>query len=269
MESFNPLHAAHAIEQVVFYIQFGRPISDNRLAELKTICDQFSEELPGLSDTTGLSVVFGNVIGNQQASHISGFTRRSVNRDGTLEHELRVEKSSIQFVTTRYTRWQQTWDQANKYFNALLPLFQQDAIPAAIGLNYVDKFVWAGNPENCRAEHLIRTDSKYVSKHIFETTEFWHSHAGVFIRSNPQTRRLLNLNIDYLDEPRPNGLKRVVQIATTLTDQFNQPSYEELSKVENIQDFFNSHMQDMHSYGKIILIDVMTEDMSKRIALTG
>lgn len=270
-EGFEPIYAAHAIEQVAFIVQFDRPFDNETFHTIKALADQFKDELPGNAEIQGFSIAFGVPVVAQaeQNQSINGLVRRSVARDGSLECELRIERSVITFVTTRYTRWSNVWEQANKYLNAILPHYLKSANLIAVGLNYVDKFVWNGDLNKANAKYLLRNDSKYICNHIFETDEFWHSHTGAFIRVDDITRRLLNINLDYLDELRPEGQKRIVSITTTVTDQFNQPGYGAYLSNDNSIGLINTHMQNMHDFGKTVLEDLITENMSKRIALIG
>lgn len=268
VEEFEPIHAAHAIEQVAFVIQFDQEFNDQTLIKLRAVADQFKDDLPGVTEIQSIGFAFGIQIAPTQQSQVAGLVRKSVGRDGALECELRMDKTGITFVTTRYTRWNKAWEQVSKYLEALLPVYLEQANLLAIGLNYVDKFAWAGDLNNCNPALLIQKDSKYVSNHIFETKEFWHSHTGVFIRADNNTKRLLNLNVDYLDDPRPEGIKRVVSVTTTVTDQFNQQGYTPLAHEAGNKELIFSHMQSMHEFSKQVFSDLITPEMSKRIALT-
>lgn len=270
-EGFEPIHDAHAIEQVAFVVQFDNSIDDTTFDEAKSITDQFNEELPGKRDVArqGFSIPLG-----KQASPINhpiintGIIRMSASRDGSIESELRIERSAITFLTTRYTRWKEIWGQASRYFNAVLPLYLENTNLIAVGMNYVDKFVWKGNSENFNPKLLIHENSKYVCKHIFETNDLWHSHTGAFIRIDKITKRLININIDCVNEVNPEGERKVISITTSASDQFNQLGYEPYSADEDSIAMIDEHMQNIHLFGKSILSQLITEHMSKRIALT-
>lgn len=268
-EGFEPIHSAHAIEQVAFVIQFDRPFGDDLLPKLRQAAEQFSgdDDLPGFSEVQGFSFVIGNSVPQQSNGNLSGIVRRSVSRDGTLECELRIERNAITFLTTRYSRWSEIWERVSRYLNALLPLYFEQAGLLAVGLNYVDKFVWSGGLENFNPRLLLKENSNYISGHIFDSKEFWHSHTGVFIRADEVTKRLLNVNIDHLDENRPEGQKRIVSITTTITDQFSQLGYETYVVNNNTIAMISTHMQNMHKFGKTVLGNLITQSMSERIAL--
>ena len=265
---FEPIHAAHAIEQVAFVLQFDRPIDDTIFSNLLAEAEKFKEELPGKFLLQGMNIAIGNQAFTQQ-NISAGLMLQRAAPDTSIELELRIERSSLTFRTTRYTRWDTVWAQASKYFNAFLPLYLDQVRLLAVSLNYIDKFAWNGDPSNCVVSAMIRSESKYVCGHVFEAKDFWHSHTGLFIRVDDYTKRLLNVNLDYLDEPRPEGPKRIISITTVVTDQLSQPGYNEyLGTKEEALAMVNTRMNDMHTFGKAVLGDIMTPQMSKRIALT-
>jgi len=267
---FEPIHAAHAIEQVAFILQFDRPFDDSAFSSIRIETDQFKDDLPGKIEIQGVSFAIGaQPIPIAQPHSSAGLVLRRASPDGSVEIELRVERSSLTFVTTSYTRWDAVWAQASRYFNTLLPIYLSQARLMAVSLNYGDKFVWNGSLDSFCPNSLINSESKYISKHILETKELWHNHTGLFIRADDFTKRLLNLNVDCLDEPLPEGPRRIVVITTVVTDQLNQPGYNEYTgdQSDTIA-LVNTHMRDMHIFGKQVFGDLMTSQMSKRIALT-
>lgn len=270
---FEPIHAAHAIEQVVFVLQFDTPLSEEVFAQVQASAKQFETEadLPRLMKRAGISISFSPA--GQSApvpSQKSGFMLRRMRADGSIEKELRVEPDSIAFMTSLYTRWDAIWMQAKNYFEKLAPIYAANSRIAGIGLNYVDKFIWAGDKAECRATALLRADSKYLCPQIFEAQDFWHSHTGAFIRADDQTKRLLNVNVDHLEENRADEMRRVVSVITVLTDMLNQPDYAPVEvSAENIDQFLDKHAKGLHLFGKDVLGNIINDEMSKRIALGG
>ena len=188
--------------------------------------------------------------------------------DGTVAHELRVERTSLTFRTTLYSRWDAVWSQASRYFNTLVPLYAEQAGLSGISVNYVDKFVWSGNLSECRPNLLLRAESKYLCPYVYKAEDFWHSHTGAFIRVDKNTKRLLNVNVDYLDESRLSETRRIVAITTVLTDQLNQPGYELCAmERESVISFIDAHLQGLHKFGKEVFSNIINDTMSKRIAL--
>ena len=272
---FDPIHAAHAIEQVVFVIQFDSTLDEAQLSEVRKVAMQFKsdKDLPGQMEVQEFSIAFsppGSEPPEPPPLVPPGLVLQSIGRDGTVENDLRVERATLTFRTALYSRWDSAWAQARRYFESIVPAYTQYSRIRAISLNYVDKFVWAGDVAECNPSLLISTHSRYVCPHVFETREFWHSHTGKFIRTDDYTKRLLNVNIDYLEEASVVDTRRVVSITTVVTDMLNQPGYSSVGVTkEDSLDFVEKRMQNLHAFGKDILGDIISTEMSKRIALIG
>jgi uncharacterized protein (TIGR04255 family) len=268
-ENFDPIHEAHAIEQAAFIVQFDRPLNDTVFKDVKEATKQFENELPGKVEIQGVSFAMGMTSASTYPATSEGTLLRLVLPDGTIHSELRVERSMLTFLTTRYTGWNLVFKQVCNYFNVLLPHYFPNAALIGASLNYVDKFVWNGPLENCNPKLLIREDSKYLCNHIFETKELWHSHTGVFSHTDEFSRRLLNINVNYLDELNPEEQKRVIIITTSIADQFNQQNYKPLdnSNSESSLEMIKCHMQEMHNFNKEVLGQIITQQMCERIAL--
>lgn len=260
---FKPIHDAHAIEQVVFNLQFDRPVDDVIFLEAGKAAEQFLPELPGRNKTQALTFQPGALpVPN------SGILFRKVAPDGATENELRVDRNSLSFRTTLYSRWDAIWSQANKYFNALIPIYAAQARLIGISISYIDKFEWQGDLTACRPSLLLRAQSRYLCPHVFDAKDFWHSHTGAFIRVDNNTKRLLNINVDYLDESRLDEVRRIVAITTALADQLDQPEYEPyFAEGNDIIKLVDEHMQSLHVFGKEVFGDIINDEMCKRIAL--
>ena len=61
---FEPVHAAHAIEQVAFILQFHEPLAEEAFANVRTTAEQFREELPAKAEIRGLSFSFSPGMNN-------------------------------------------------------------------------------------------------------------------------------------------------------------------------------------------------------------
>lgn len=266
---FEPIHAAHAIDQVVFNLLFDKPLDDTGFSEVREVAKQFMSELPGRIETRGLTVMIDFQVGTPQVSE-GGFGLRKVRPDGVVENELLIDRTSITFRTTLYSRWDAVWSQASKYFKVFISIYAAQARISALTLHYVDKFKWVGTLSECRPAYLLRAESMYLCPHVYEAKDLWHSHTGAFIQVGSDTKRLLNVNVDYLDENLFGDKSRVVVIATVLTDQLNLPGYEACpAKADEIIVLVDTHMQELHLFGKKVFGYIVNDEMCRRIALIG
>lgn len=266
---FEPLHEAHAIEQVLFVVQVDRPLDDGAFAEARRTASQFKSELPGSAEIQGFAMAIGRPgpVTPIPAGPMVGSVFHKTRSDGTIENELRVELASVTFRTTSYTRWDAVWTQARRYLDALVPIYLSRANVSGLSLNFVDKFVWTGEVRECRAGSLLRSGSKYLCPHIFAAEDLWHSHTGVFLRPDEATKRLVNINVDCIDQNQPDGQRRVVGITTVLTDLLNQPGYP--ATVVDGSSFIDHRMKQLHNFSKETFGNIINDDMSKRIALVS
>lgn len=259
--SFVPVHAAHAIEQSMFVLQFANPISDDLYKEIVVLADKFMNELPGKRELQ--QAILTNIPPSPNAVAYAKY-----NDAGLIENELQIHKSAIFFTTRQYSRWTEIWTQASKYFAELVPFYSSQAKLSNLGLSYTDKFI-CENEIQVNPKSFLKTDSKFITSHIFETDQLWHSHTGVFEKADESTKRLININLDYLDERHINNNRFSVVVTTTINDQFDQPSYKPLNITsESTMDFISEHMANIHDAGKIILSEIINADMAKQIALT-
>lgn len=268
---FEPIHEAHAIEQVLFGLQFANPIDDDTFVKVRKAAEQFLPSLPGRTDIQSITLAFGvpGPVGAFSSGLPPGTVFSKSRPDGTIENELRIERASVTFRTTLYTRWDAVWAGAHRYFEVILPIYVAQVGILGISLNFVDKFAWIGAISECRPKLLLREASGYLCPHVFTAQDLWHSHTGAFLRTDSAIKRLLNINADCVDENRPEGPRRVVAITTVLTDFMNQPGFETSSiTASNAGEFFDTRMHQLHTYSKKVFGNVINDEMSKRIALT-
>ena len=274
--SFRPVHAAHSIEQAALVVNFDRPLDYAQLAAVSEITNQFKEELPGGGPIQGgFSFMIGGPAGMPvpftppQPSSVTGVLLHRNAPNGAIESELRVEQTSMSFRTNVYSRWSAVWKLAHRYFSSVIGTYlDSGANLVNISLNFADKFVWDGEMKACDPSLLMKNDSKYVAAHIFSRNDLWHIHTGAFDRSDNQTKRLTNVNIDCLEEVVGFTTQRSIVITTVLTDIFNQPGYDasSLSKVDGMN-FIASHLEALHSYDKEILREILAVPIAQQIAL--
>lgn len=257
-------------------LYFDRPLEPTRLSAAIEIAKQFKSYLPGGGPIQGgFSVAFGGpVMQMPMMSQPMPATGVILNRsapDGSIENELRVELASITFRTTRYTRWSAIWEQAEKYYAAFINLyFDNGSQISNISINFADKYVWVGENQNFDPNLLLKRGSEYVAEHIFSLKDLWHIHTGAFLRSDDKTKRLININIDCLDETSGSDTRRAVLITTVLTDMFNQVGFEKtVTSSEDAMSVISAHMDSLHAFDKDILSKTLVGSMVKRIALIG
>lgn len=267
MGRFEPIHDAHAIEQVALVAQTSRNLEDAELTAVAQAAEQFKTELPNVMQLQTVAFGFGSFpTVPRLPSPFGGVVLNKPRANGTIESELRLDRAAITFRTTNYTRWPEVWKQARRYFETLLPIYAPTGEIGAIVLNYVDKFYWNGEVAEMRPTELLRPGSPYVCPHVFGATDLWHSHLGAFHRADDTVKRLLNINLDCVDESQP-ATRRVVSITTVLTDMLGQPGYAALRVSDAGVGFFCNRAEELHAVSKVIIGDILNDHACRRIGL--
>lgn len=266
---FEPLHDAHSIDQVLFTIQFERPLSDEQLLNIRqTSLAKFknSDHFPAIQDIQLFPFNVG--IGIPMTAQ-NGFQLFRTGNDGILETELRVERNSVIFRTSRYTRWEEIWGKVNVYFQHVIPLFTQDGNKLmGVGLSYYNKFLSRNETKKCKAKDLLNSQSKYLCTHLFENDDLWHNHTGAYIKINKEIKRLININIDSFDELSDNVQHRAIAIAIIVTDLLNQPQYNpSIFSDEDIIMKLKDKFHALHLCENDIFRDILNEKSAKRVGL--
>ena len=267
MSRFEPIHDAHAIEQVALVVSMSQGLADAEFNAACAAADRFKAELPGTQQLQFQTIALGAFGIPPAMGAFGGRVFTSSRKDGSIESELRVERHGIGFRTTAYTRWPLIWEQARRYFETLLPFYLAGAEIASISLNYVDKFFWDGDSLAMAPNLLLRPGSAFICPHVFEAKDLWHSHMGVFQRADQAIKRLLNINLDCLDENQP-APRRIVTITTILTDMLNQAGYAPLHRPDSGTEFFCMRANQLHEDNKTLLAEIINDRMCKRIGLT-
>jgi uncharacterized protein (TIGR04255 family) len=269
---FEPIHDAHAIEQAVLAIQIDKVLDDVRIrAAVDLIQGRFGNDFSVRGELQSFAVAFGPLpapVGPNRSPFGGTVFSKAAHQGGLIESQLRMDRTSIVFQTTVYTRWDDVWGRVRNYLATALPIYAEEGHVVGINLNFQDKFYWVGDLSVYRPSRLLRAGSKYVCPHVYDAEDLWHSHTGIFLRADEQTKRLLNVNLDALDESTPQGPRRVVAITTGLTDQMNQLGYDAFDmNGDNLVGFINQRIPALHEFSKQTFKNVISDDMCARIGL--
>lgn len=266
---FEPIHDAHAIEQVQIAINFLSPLDSTSMENVRSEISAFESELPGYSEIQRLAIGVTQTPGFINGPITStGFVRFRTAANGVVLDELIIAPESITFRTTSYTRWVDIWTKFSRYLKAILEIYASKLVIAQVSLSFVDKFVWIGEVAACKPKLLLRPDSRYICPHIYAQDDLWHSHTGVFLRVDAYTKRLLNINVDYLDDLTTGQARRIVGISTVLTDMLNQPNYQAFNLTSGEAfDNLSTRMTALHNMSKTSFAHVISDEMCERIAL--
>jgi hypothetical protein len=275
MSKFEPLHKAHAIEQVQIAIRFAQPISATAFEKIRDAMSHFKgdSELPGHSDLQTMVMSFGGApvgaVGQRVSS--AGFVKSRVAPSGAVLVEMIIEPLGVNFRTMEYSRWNDVWQEYSKYLNAISNAYSEvenTLVPLSASLSYADKFIWMGAIEDCVPGELLRPGSPYVCGYVYEKNDLWHSHTGEFQKIDDSSKRLVNLNIDCLDEVIDGLERRVVRMTTVLTDIYNQPGFQTRELPSSlILSTLEKDFELLHAKSKFYFEQIISKSMCDRVAL--
>ncbi|MDM0081636.1 TIGR04255 family protein [Variovorax sp. J31P179] len=277
-DRFEPLHDAHAIEQLVATIQFEQPLSDEAIRAGIGAMASFQSKLKGFHDIRGVGFQFGpgGVIPMAQTQNApaDGHVRFATDEAGVVLRELRLDRQSLVFRTQAYTRWDAIWTEAQTYISEILPVLGEASV-SAFALHYIDKFLWTGRPDKCRPGPLFRPGSPYLAPRSLESDDLWHCHSGQFRTASPEAKRLEVVDIDCIDEamhrpPSTLDTHRVVRISTVITDRFNQPGYKP-RKVDckSAMGVASESFPALHTELKRVFSEILSDEYAVRVGMNA
>ncbi len=98
-----------------------------------------------------------------------------------------------------------------------------------------------------------------------DKSELWHSHTGMFFPRLTAANRLLQINVDAVDEENDTGeVKRWVNIMTARENRY--PGGAENAVALDLQ-LLSSDIEEEHLELKNALADILSDDAAKQIYL--
>ena len=269
--SFRPFGDLHAIQTVVFVVEFNAHLDQPTFREIALLHSKFKSELPRKQEQKSVVVNIAptspDVPIRSASPEIGGVVFDRLAPDGQQEWALSVQPNLASVSCTKYEGWVTAWHRAESYLRIVLPIVYKRRTVVAIGLQYTDKFIWEGAKSELNISGLFRKESPYLVPNAYTMGGPWHSHHGYFIsKDQPNRHKLLNnINIDLLEE---DGV-RVVRITTTHRSTPESPIKAHISAVEAEQseNTIDAYMHVMHKENKAILGKLLNEEMCSRIKL--
>lgn len=271
--SFRPFSEKHAIQTVVFVVEFNAPLDTATFREISLLHPKFKGELPRKQEQKAVVVNITPTSTDAPirtaSPEIGGVVFDRLAPDGQQEWALNVQPNLASVTCTKYTSWAKAWEKAESYLRLVLPIIYRSRAVTVIGLQYIDKFIWEGTKSELSASELFREGSPYLVPNAYTVVGPWHSHHGYFVeKGQPYSYKLLNnTNIDLLEEEGA----RVARVTTTHRSHLQAAISTHVSAVEAEQstNTIDAYMQEMHKENKAVLGELLTDDMCSRIKLNS
>lgn len=271
--SFKPFGEKHAIQTVIFAVEFNAPLDTATFREISLLHPKIKDLLPRKQEqkavVVNISPTSTNTPVRTASPEIGGVVFDRLAPDGQQQWALSVQPNLVSVTCTEYKSWAEVWKKAEAFLSLALPIIYKSRVVTVIGLQYIDKFIWEGTKSELNVSELFRQDSPYVVPNAYSVAGPWHSHHGYFVgKGQPQDYNLLNnINIDVLEEEGA----RLARITTTHRSQLQTPISTHVSAVEAEQsaNTIDAYMQEMHKENKAILSKLLTDEMCERIKLNS
>jgi uncharacterized protein (TIGR04255 family) len=256
---FEPINEDHAVQSAVFSLVLDGPVSQIAIQGLGRRRDLISE-LPAVQNPEGFELSGVPGAGGVPAPRrMLGVQLAHLRPDGTPAWALRMMGQEIAVECTRYTRWNRIWETARRYLKGALgeiPPGERARKIAILGHTVVDQFI--ANRDEYDLSDLLKKN-RFLADNAFRAGPTWHNHVGWFESVENSQAWLNQLNIDAL---RDNSGQLLVQI--THNQEMRFVSSFELSAVDS---FLDDTMNRLHVQNKIVLDELLTPNMAKKIGI--
>ncbi len=270
LEYLIPINESHAIQSVVFALEWQGQLSDHALTDIEGLAPKLKPYFPvnaiqkmrtirlkAASDTAFQDQQFGE-------EQVHGVTFQRIGKFGTVESQFNVTRSNCIFLLSKYERWKQTLEVVIRNFKIILPVILKEKSISTISLQYEDLFTWKDDASNLNLREVFNDRSPYLTPNVFEQKGLWHSHHGYIIETlaDVDGKCLDNINVSMVD----NQNDREIRISTTHQFTLNSPlrmaTKDYLQSIEKVQGI-------LHAHNKEILSKLLTSEVCSKIKLEG
>jgi uncharacterized protein (TIGR04255 family) len=281
---FRPVNNAHAIAEVIFYCVFSPDFDNsviNRLINLRDI-ENIKSFLPKERLIKGAlqNIDLDSLEKTRLTVSDIGIELQRINPDGTMSWMLRTTSNSISVHCLNYTRWNEVWEKARNFLHiAFNQIGVSSNLFSSVGLQYIDRFEFIGNPSDYNSELLLKR-SDYVHNKAFCSAERWHCNIGWFDKFDEQSNND-NFKFECLNQldlvsgyGQVSGSKRIMvtishnQVISLLdsNDDIDVLSFggDAPSQEDSL---LNKTFAKLHQNNKQLLLDILTDDIAKQINL--
>lgn len=271
---WKPLTPRHAIDTMAMVITHVEPISSLVFRRLIRILEPTTFE-QGLTNRQPMQAITFNFEAGapaqvrQMPANGMQFQKQSLTRDSMdnvvnkVVEELVIDPSHMLYKNMNYSRWETVSSYYWKMCSEAISVITDTVAIKTIRLEYLDRFIFAGDPSAASATGVIRQESDLVSPHIFSQHDLWHSHTGKFEPLGNGDRRLHQVNIDMVDITGGDFVgSRSIAVMTAVEDRFEGSGLEEATG-EALRLRFN----DLHEIVKTLFCATIDDGMLRAVGL--
>jgi uncharacterized protein (TIGR04255 family) len=270
LEFLIPINEAHAIQSVVFALEWQGLLSDNALTDIENLSLTLKSHFPvsavqkmrtfqfnATPDSASLNQQFGE-------EQVHGVTFQRVGKFGTIVSQLNVTRSNCIVLLHTYERWKPTLEAVMRYFKIVLPVILKEKSISNVTLQYEDVFTWKDDASKLNLREVFKGDSPYLAPNIFDQQGLWHCHHGYIIESleDIQAKCLDNINVSLVDNQNDREIRISTTHQVTLSSPLRMATKDYLQSIKKVQNI-------LHDHNKEILGKLLTEEVCAKIKLEG
>lgn len=263
--SWRPIHPEHAIERVRVIAQLSESLPGELVFKLakdneeKRLKFGFQEQKVRRGQMVSLGPEGISFSGDSEESFAWDWIR--VSPDNSPIEKITVEGEYISYETVEYPGWSEFFLRYHSINKHLLPEAINLLKPASLCLEYIDKVVFDGDPNDAAPTCVSEMISKLIPPVVMEGSFLWHVHRGWYEILNG-VPLLINQNLEAHNAKSSGDREfRILQFLTKVELRFGG----------NTLNFSNlvSHLEDMHEISKKVFKSSLTDDMAVKVGLYG
>lgn len=267
---WRPAKGTHAIQAASLAVTFAEAVNDKPWKRVEDVVGQAASGL-GLTEKQPVQIIEMKVQPNivpMVSSNQGGFEYiRRINPEIVAE-KIHVSKDMLLIEEGAYTRWAPMKSKCSTLMREAYEIMSQSVEISGVMASYTDQFYSTVAQSDADSGLIVDRKSKYVALGAFNRLKPWHTHSGWFEYVKPWHRILHQANIDIGDAKTPDGVRRVTQITTNVTHQFNQQGLPAPPEgVSFLWDDVQGLMQSAHEALKSLLLGILTKEAAQAISL--
>ncbi len=263
--AWRPLQPLHAIERVRLIASFKSILPTKFVRKLAADGEGRRVELGFTSKNIreGKQISFGPMAVNLGGppDELFGWDWQRVSAANSPVETLVLENQALVYEMSQYTRWQEFMERFGLVGLPTLSEALDVTDLASLSLEYIDRFVFDGDPTKARPDALLINVSSNLHADAACGKELWHFHKGWFEVADG-LRLLINQNIDAQDGQGADGIPlRSLQVFTKTELRPGEAGFD--------FDAIRPHLDVMHKRSVELFAEILIPQMRPRVGLDG
>jgi uncharacterized protein (TIGR04255 family) len=276
MGEWQAVHDKHAIAVVAVVINFSGEMPARLALKLQDHATEVGKGV-GLTNTAPVhGIAFDPTGGIASATETIGVVLSSVHGIPTVpgfpldfSRQLQVQRNSITYRTSVYTRWQDMRSELEVLLSPLIAMVSEVIGIESIRFEYLDIFIYSGDINEANLSGLISQSSPMVSAHVFKGSANWHCHTGDSRALDiPGSSAIIQVNLDSntLRQRSGNGtaVRRLVNLMTAREDRM---PFGRVEKSDYNNEIVLRRLDEMHEELKRLVVGLLVKEMRLKVGL--